>query len=80
MLEVDREMLRLARTLAGGAVVVAVGEDVPAHDVAVPLMHLPWAFGTTVDRVPAAVPYLAADAAAVARWRGRLAGCCRWWW
>ena len=72
VLEVDSEMLTLARTLAGGATVVEVGEDLPAHDFAVPLMHLPWAFGTTVSNVPAEVPYLAADAAAVARWRGRL--------
>jgi hypothetical protein len=53
--------------------VLEVGAELPAHDFAVPLMHLPWAFGTTVSDVPAAVPYLAADAAAVARWRARLA-------
>jgi hypothetical protein len=73
VLEVDPEILALARTLPGGARVLAVGEALPVHDFAVPLMHLPWAFGTTVSDVPASVPYLAADPAAVGRWRGRLA-------
>jgi len=74
VVEVDRPLVRLARTLPGQPVVVAVGDAVPPHDVAVPLMHLPWAFETEVATIPTAVPYFDADPAAVAEWRARLAG------
>jgi hypothetical protein len=74
VVEVQPALKRLAATLAGGAVVVAQGEAVPAHDVAVPLLHLPWAFGTTLETIPGGVPYLSAEPGAVARWRARLAG------
>jgi hypothetical protein len=37
-------------------------------------MDLPMLFGTTLDTIPAPVPYLHADPAAVAAWRTRLAG------
>ena len=73
VVEVERPLVRLAATLAGGATVVAVGEAVPAHDIAVPLMHLPWAFATDLATIPAAIPYFTADPDAVAAWRGRLA-------
>jgi hypothetical protein len=39
------------------------------HDVQVPLMSLPAIFGTTPETIPADVPYLAADAGTVERWR-----------
>ncbi len=41
-----------------------------------PMMSLPLAFGTTLETIPRVTPYLAADAAAVAAWRGRVAGLC----
>jgi len=74
VVEVERPLVRLAATLPGRPVVVAVGDAVPAHDVAVPLMHLPWAFGTDLASIPAAIPYFTPDPAAVAGWRARLAG------
>jgi tetratricopeptide (TPR) repeat protein len=50
---------------------------VPAEfDWHCPMMSLPLAFGTTLETIPRMTPYLAADAAAVAAWRGRLAGLC----
>ncbi len=67
--EVYPPLRRLAETLPGSPRVIAVGDPVPPHDIAVPLMHLPWAFAT----IPSAVPYLHADPAAVAAWRTRLA-------
>ncbi|MGC8477032.1 MAG: glycosyltransferase family 9 protein, partial [Acetobacteraceae bacterium] len=56
----------------------------PAHDLAVSLLSLPLIFSTTVETIPADVPYLIADPAAVGRWRSRLpparrrVGLC-WW-
>jgi len=72
--EVPASLRRLAATLPGGARVVAEGEAVPPHDLAVPLLHLPWAFGTTLDTIPAAIPYFTADPAQVGAWQTRLAG------
>jgi len=48
------------------------GEAVPAFDLFCPLMSLPLAFKTTLDTVPAQVPYLRAPADRAAGWRQRL--------
>jgi hypothetical protein len=74
VLEVQPALVRLARMMPGVAAVVAQGEVVPAHDLAVPMFHLPWAFGTELGSIPGAVPYLRADADEVARWRARVSG------
>jgi len=37
-------------------------------------MSLPYAAGTTLETIPATMPYLTADPADVAHWRERLAG------
>jgi Flp pilus assembly protein TadD len=52
--------------------VVAVGETLPTCDLQVPMLSLPLAFGTRVDTVPSAVPYLRADPRKVSEWRARL--------
>jgi tetratricopeptide (TPR) repeat protein len=56
VVEVYPPLLRLARTLPGAPHVVAEGAAQPPWDEAVPLMHLPWAFGTDLATVPAAIP------------------------
>jgi tetratricopeptide (TPR) repeat protein len=50
----------------------ARGATPPPFDLQVPLLSLPGMFGTTLDTVPANVPYLWADAARVQTWRERL--------
>ena len=74
VLEVQPELVRLMRTLAGVDVVIAEGQPPPPFDLQCPVMDLPGAFRTTVDTIPADVPYLAADPALVAGWRERLSG------
>jgi tetratricopeptide (TPR) repeat protein len=51
---------------------VPQGEIVSNADVFVPMMSLPGRFGTTVESIPADVPYLVADPELVAHWRGEL--------
>jgi hypothetical protein len=70
VLEVQAPLVRLMRGLAGVARVVARGDALPAFDVHCPLLSLPLAFGTVPETVPAAIPYLFADA--VALWDSRL--------
>ncbi|MFL5285362.1 MAG: tetratricopeptide repeat protein [Rhodopila sp.] len=45
----------------------------PIGDISIPVMFLPMAFRTTLDTIPADVPYLHADPAQVEAWRQRLA-------
>ncbi len=52
--------------------VVAKGEALPPFDLHCPLLSLPLAFGTQAETVPARIPYLAASAARIEHWRGRL--------
>ncbi|MGD9720318.1 MAG: tetratricopeptide repeat protein [Pirellulales bacterium] len=47
--------------------------SVPACDVQIPLLSLPRVFGTTLETIPAAVPYLYAPEHLVNVWRERLA-------
>lgn len=48
-------------------------ETLPAFDFQITLSSLPFALGTTIENIPANVPYLHADPAKVAIWRARLA-------
>lgn len=48
------------------------GEPLPRFDYHTPLMSLPLAFGTTLETIPAEVPYLRLSSEAMERWRRRL--------
>ncbi|MEO0036546.1 MAG: hypothetical protein RLZZ501_2569, partial [Pseudomonadota bacterium] len=72
VLEADPALARLLTGLDGVDQLVVRGEALPAFDLHCPLLSLPLAFGTTLDTIPAAPSYLAADPALVERWRHRL--------
>lgn len=55
-----------------GITVVTQGQAMPDFDLHCPLMSLPLAFDTTLDTIPADVPYLRAPPAHVEKWRRRL--------
>ena len=64
ILECQPPLRRLLSESFPNVTVVASGAPLPAFDVHLPLLSLPRIFGTTLDSIPAAVPYLrAADAA-----------------
>ncbi|MDR3516064.1 MAG: tetratricopeptide repeat protein [Azospirillaceae bacterium] len=77
VLEVQKELVRLLDQSLGGATVQVVplaanypgGAGLPPVDAHCPLLSLPFRLGTSLDTIPADVPYLAADAAAVQAWR-----------
>ncbi len=71
VLETHPELKPLLSRLEG-CVVIARGEARPAFDVHCPLGSLPMCLKTELASVPAEIPYLAADAERVARWRPRL--------
>ncbi len=58
---VERLMRSLAAVRAGHITIARLGAVPPAFDLECPLMSLPAIFGTTVETVPWAGPYLGAD-------------------
>ena len=72
LLEVQPPLVTLMQRLAGPARILTQGAPLPGFDLHCPLMSLPLACGTTLDSIPAAVPYLSAGTEHRARWRDRL--------
>lgn len=73
ILEVPAPLVRLLSRLPGAAVVVETGQASERADRRCALASMPLIFATTPQTIPGRVPYLRADADAVAAWRGRLA-------
>lgn len=72
VLEVQPSLLPLMAGVVGPEQVIARGDPLPPFDLECPLMSLPRAFGTVAGDVPMDIPYLRADPARFAHWRGRL--------
>ncbi|MEX2202214.1 MAG: tetratricopeptide repeat protein [Dongiaceae bacterium] len=77
--EAPRKLHRLLRTVPGIVALIDPADPRPAFDLHAPLLSLPHLCATTLDTIPAAVPYLAAEPDLVARWRDRLAPLPRPW-
>ena len=72
ILEVQPALVSLLRDMPGIAEVVAVGEETGPFDLQAPMMSLPQAFGTTLETIPASIPYLAPPADRLEPWSRRL--------
>ena len=72
VLEVQPELVRLLSGMPGTALVVARTEALPRYDFHCPLLSLPLACATTLETIPAEIPYVAPAAADVASWQARL--------
>lgn len=57
---VQPELLRLFQNMPGVAGVISIDGKLPLTDFHLPLLSLPLRFATTLDEVPAKVPYIAA--------------------
>jgi Tfp pilus assembly protein PilF len=66
------EISAVLKTVKGSFTCYERWELIPSFDFQITLSSLPLVFGTTVDTIPASVPYLSADAAKTAAWRTRL--------
>jgi tetratricopeptide (TPR) repeat protein len=71
--ECQRGLMKLIASCAGLDQLIGAGDELPAFDVHAPLLTLPAIFGTTLETIPANVPYLFADPVLVEHWRERLA-------
>jgi len=72
LLECQPALLRLLEGVAGVDQAVAAGAPLPPFDVQAPLLSLPGLVGTTLQTIPANIPYLRADPELVVRWREEL--------
>jgi tetratricopeptide (TPR) repeat protein len=71
-LEVQRPLVSLMRSLDGIDVLIAQGDALAEFDLHCPLLSLPGALSTTLETVPAKLPYLSPSPEAAADWAGRL--------
>jgi len=72
LVEMSADLKPLFETIDGVAAVVTPDAVPPACDRLTPLLSLPLAFGTALDNVPAAVPYLRVPDARMLRWAAQL--------
>ena len=72
VLEVQPPLRRLlARSLPGVAQIISRGETLPRFSHHCPLLSLPRIFDTTMETIPAEIPYLSPDPAEAAAWQTR---------
>lgn len=72
LFDVHKPLAPLFRSQWPDVDVIEYGQPLPPFDVHCPLLSLPLAFRTTLDTVPADIPYLQADPEKIEAWRGRL--------
>jgi len=72
VLEVAPALKQLLSGIGGAAQVLAHGEKLPPFDLHCPLASLPLACKTELASIPAEIPYLAAPAERIEKWRARI--------
>jgi len=72
ILTVQRPLIPLLSTLKGNFSIVDQNAPLPDHDFHCPIMSLPYAFRTTVQTIPASIPYLFVDEQKQKLWHNRL--------
>jgi tetratricopeptide (TPR) repeat protein len=73
IVQCQNALLHLLSRTPGIDGLVGWGAEPPAFDVYAPLMSLPALFGTTLETIPATVPYVFADPKRGSHWRAELA-------
>ena len=68
LLQVPESLQDLMASLAGVAQVIGSTSKLPDFDLHSPLLSLPLAFGTRLDTIPSATPYLSASSESVRSW------------
>jgi tetratricopeptide (TPR) repeat protein len=72
LLEVPASLVGLISSLKGTYQLVVQGAPLPVFDFHCPLFSLPLALGTTLENIPATIPYLYANEAKLQIWQHRL--------
>lgn len=74
ILAVQDNLIRLLRSLRYDMKIVSPDWPVPDFDYHVSLMSLPMVLRTTLESIPADIPYLAAEPELVRKWKDRIGG------
>ena len=77
IMQCQSPLCRLFHNLAGVTHVIANSNTPPDFDVHCPMLSLPCLFNTTVDAIPASIPYLQADGDLTRQWTQRLSSCAK---
>ena len=72
IVEVPAELYQLASSISSEVSIFESGQTLPKFDFCCPLMSMPLAFKTTLDSIPASVPYLYSDTEKQRIWHERL--------
>ncbi len=72
IVECRKELIVLIQGINGIHQVVAQGQQLPDFDFHCPLLTLPLVFNTTLQTIPATIPYIMSDRQKVLMWRERL--------
>ena len=72
VVECQRALVELFRSVQGVSEVVATGDTLPAFDLHVPMLSQPFIFKTTFQSIPHEVPYLFTESSRREAWRGRV--------
>jgi tetratricopeptide (TPR) repeat protein len=74
LLECQSPLMLLLAQAAGVDALIERGQPLPEFDIHAPLLSLPGIFRTTLETIPAQVPYLQVDPERVQHWHRELAG------
>jgi tetratricopeptide (TPR) repeat protein len=72
LVECEKHLWKLLARCPGIDRLIAAGEQLPSFDVHAPLLSLPRILKTSMESIPAEVPYIFADEALIALWRDKL--------
>lgn len=72
ILEVQPALVSIAQDIEGASQVISRGSEIPHFDTHCPIMSLPLAFNTSMDKIPSKVPYLKLREDGLAYWRSRV--------
>ena len=68
ILEIPKPLTSIISTVNSKTILLEKGNPIPQFDLHCPMMSLPHAFRTTLDNIPAQIPYLNADKNKVLDW------------
>jgi len=67
-----KELISLFQNVEGIHQVIGGGEYLPSFDIHCPLLSLPLKFNTTLDTIPAEIPYIKVDTALLQKWKDKV--------
>ena len=72
IVECQKELTPLLKNTEGVYQIVSYGEQLPDFDIQCPLLSLPLVFNTTLESIPAKIPYISPAPLSVEKWKERI--------